>query len=114
MGKIGGEQENQMAVVGGLSRIHQISMRAHDVDRAVRFYRDTLGLPLAQRPQPSGQLRQAGPIMVDHPLCNDLTVTVEHTHSMVLRAPINSHKPVVSDDMIIGLRWRDSRNNKTH
>ena len=28
-----------------LSRIHQISMRAHDVDRAVRFYRDTLGLP---------------------------------------------------------------------
>jgi methylmalonyl-CoA/ethylmalonyl-CoA epimerase len=34
-----------MAAVGGLSRIHQISMRAHDVDRAVRFYRDTLGLP---------------------------------------------------------------------
>jgi methylmalonyl-CoA/ethylmalonyl-CoA epimerase len=28
-----------------LSRIHQISMRAHDVDRAVGFYRDTLGLP---------------------------------------------------------------------
>jgi predicted enzyme related to lactoylglutathione lyase len=28
-----------------LSRIHQISMRAHDVERAVRFYRDTLGLP---------------------------------------------------------------------
>jgi len=34
-----------MVAVGGLSRIHQISMRAHDVDRAVRFYRDTLGLP---------------------------------------------------------------------
>lgn len=34
-----------MAAAGGLSRIHQISMRAHDVDRAVRFYRDTLGLP---------------------------------------------------------------------
>lgn len=28
-----------------LSRIHQISMRAHDVERAVRFYRDVLGLP---------------------------------------------------------------------
>ena len=28
-----------------LSRIHQISMRAHDVERAVRFYRDALGLP---------------------------------------------------------------------
>jgi len=33
-----------MVAVGGLSRIHQISMRAHDVDRAVRFYRDALGL----------------------------------------------------------------------
>jgi predicted enzyme related to lactoylglutathione lyase len=30
---------------GRLSRIHQISMRAQDVDRAVGFYRDTLGLP---------------------------------------------------------------------
>ena len=29
----------------GLSRIQQISMRAHDVGRAVSFYRDTLGLP---------------------------------------------------------------------
>jgi predicted enzyme related to lactoylglutathione lyase len=29
----------------GLSRIHQLSMRVHDVDRAVRFYRDTLGVP---------------------------------------------------------------------
>lgn len=28
----------------GLTRIHQISMRAHDIDRAIRFYRDTLGL----------------------------------------------------------------------
>jgi predicted enzyme related to lactoylglutathione lyase len=34
-----------MTSAAGLSRIHQISMRAHDVDRAVRFYRDTLGLP---------------------------------------------------------------------
>ena len=34
-----------MRPTGGLSRIHQISMRAHDVERAVRFYRDALGLP---------------------------------------------------------------------
>ena len=34
-----------MAAVVGLSRIHQISMRAHDVERAVGFYRDALGLP---------------------------------------------------------------------
>ena len=33
-----------MAPASGLSRIHQISMCTHDVDRAVRFYRDTLGL----------------------------------------------------------------------
>jgi predicted enzyme related to lactoylglutathione lyase len=33
------------AMTPGLSRIHQISMRTHDVDRAVRFYRDALGLP---------------------------------------------------------------------
>ncbi len=34
-----------MTLADGLSRIHQISMRAHDIDRAVRFYRDALGLP---------------------------------------------------------------------
>jgi predicted enzyme related to lactoylglutathione lyase len=34
-----------MTPAGGLSRLHQISMRAHDVERAVRFYRDVLGLP---------------------------------------------------------------------
>ena len=28
----------------GLARVHQISMRVHDVDRAVDFYRDALGL----------------------------------------------------------------------
>jgi methylmalonyl-CoA/ethylmalonyl-CoA epimerase len=34
-----------MTVAEGLSRIHQISMRAHDIERAVQFYRDALGLP---------------------------------------------------------------------
>ena len=29
----------------GLSKIHQITMRAHDVDRATKFYRDTLNVP---------------------------------------------------------------------
>jgi predicted enzyme related to lactoylglutathione lyase len=33
-----------MTTAAGLSRIHQISVRAHDIDRAVRFYRDALGL----------------------------------------------------------------------
>lgn len=34
-----------MTTAAGLSRIHQISIRAHDVERAARFYRDALGLP---------------------------------------------------------------------
>ena len=34
-----------MPVESGLSRIHQIAMRARDIDRAVRFYRDVLGVP---------------------------------------------------------------------
>lgn len=34
-----------MTATDGIGRIHQISMRARDVDRAVRFYRDALGLP---------------------------------------------------------------------
>ena len=34
-----------MTATEGIGRIHQISMRARDVDRAVRFYRDALGLP---------------------------------------------------------------------
>ena len=35
-----------MMVAPALSRIHQISIRAHDTERAVKFYRDTLGLGL--------------------------------------------------------------------
>lgn len=34
-----------MTATQGLSRLHQISMRAGDIDRAVRFYRDVLRLP---------------------------------------------------------------------
>lgn len=36
-----------------ITRIHQISMRAHDIDRAVRFYRDTLGLQFLFAAPPS-------------------------------------------------------------
>ena len=36
--------EGFMTESGGLSRIGQIAMRAQDLDRAIRFYRDTLGL----------------------------------------------------------------------
>src|SRR5262245_49386998 len=36
-----------------LSRIHQISLRARDIDRAVAFYRDTLGLKLLFQAPPA-------------------------------------------------------------
>jgi methylmalonyl-CoA/ethylmalonyl-CoA epimerase len=35
-----------MITVPALSRVHQISIRASDIGRAVTFYRDALGLPL--------------------------------------------------------------------
>jgi len=34
-----------MTLGSGLARLHQVSMRARDVERAVQFYRDALGLP---------------------------------------------------------------------
>ena len=38
------QMEDAMTSEDRLARIHQISMRAHDIERAVRFYRDALGL----------------------------------------------------------------------
>ena len=35
-------------------RVHQIAQRADDLDRAVEFYRDTLGVPLVARFDPPG------------------------------------------------------------
>jgi methylmalonyl-CoA/ethylmalonyl-CoA epimerase len=35
-----------MVVAPALERIHQVSIRISDIERAVRFYRDTLGLKL--------------------------------------------------------------------
>jgi methylmalonyl-CoA/ethylmalonyl-CoA epimerase len=42
-----------MSITTALSRIHQISMRVHDVDRAVRVYRDALGIPFLFAAPPS-------------------------------------------------------------
>ena len=35
-----------MVVAPALQRIHQVSIRISDIERAVRFYRDTMGLKL--------------------------------------------------------------------
>ena len=37
-----------------LNRVHQIAQRAEDLDRAVGFYRDILGLPFLARFDPPG------------------------------------------------------------
>ncbi len=37
-----------------VSRLHQIAQRAEDLDRAVEFYRDTLGAPFVARFDPPG------------------------------------------------------------
>ena len=42
-----------MTTTPGLARLHQISMRIHDIDRAVTFYRDVLGLPFLFSAPPS-------------------------------------------------------------
>ena len=38
----------------GLRRVHQVAQRAEDLDRAVDFYRDALGVPFIARFDPPG------------------------------------------------------------
>lgn len=42
------------AVEPRLGRVHQVAQRAEDLERAVAFYRDTLGLPFIARFDPPG------------------------------------------------------------
>jgi methylmalonyl-CoA/ethylmalonyl-CoA epimerase len=37
-----------------VTRLHQVSQRAHDLDRAVAFYRDVVGCPFIARFDPPG------------------------------------------------------------
>ena len=48
----------------GLSSIGQIFVRAKDLDRAVRFYRDTLGMPFLFQAPPQMAFFQCGPTTV--------------------------------------------------
>ena len=48
----------------GLSTIGQIFVRARDLDRAVRFYRDTLGMPFLFQAPPQMAFFQCGTTMV--------------------------------------------------
>ena len=49
---IGKDRGIGMTAVGALSRIGQVSMRVHDLDRAIAFYRDALGLPFLFKAPP--------------------------------------------------------------
>ncbi|HYL20719.1 MAG TPA: VOC family protein [Gemmatimonadales bacterium] len=48
----------------GLSSIGQIFIRAKDLDRAVRFYRDTLGMPLLFQAPPQMAFFKCGEVSV--------------------------------------------------
>jgi hypothetical protein len=85
-------------------------------DRATRHF-DGHGYPLRlsrrQGPQPSRQLGQTGSIMVHGPCPYPATVAVEHTDLMLLRAPINSYKPLVRHGLIISFCMHNGRHDKT-
>ena len=53
----------------GISRLGQIQMRAHDVDRAVAFYSDVLGLKLLFKAPPNLAFFDCGGVrlMIDKP-----------------------------------------------
>jgi methylmalonyl-CoA/ethylmalonyl-CoA epimerase len=53
----------------GLSAIGQIFIRARDLERAVRFYRDTLGMSFLFQAPPQMAFFQCGAttVMLDHP-----------------------------------------------
>jgi methylmalonyl-CoA/ethylmalonyl-CoA epimerase len=61
-----------MGTVGvgvGISRLGQIQVRAHDVERATAFYRDVLGLKFLFKAPPSLAFFDCGGVrlLIDHP-----------------------------------------------
>ncbi len=79
-----------MTAPGQLSRIHQISMRTHDLERAIRFYRDALGLPFLFAAPPRLAFFDCAGVRLmlstpepgfDHP-GSILYFAVEHIHQM--------------------------------
>ena len=75
---------------------------------------DPLRLARRHAPQPVRQPGETGPVMVDGSLTHPVTVAVEHTDLMPLRAPINAHKPLVRHGMIVLLRMYGGLHDKAH
>jgi hypothetical protein len=73
-------------------------------NRASRHFdghRDPLWVPPRHGPQPVRQPSQTGSIMIHDPFTHPATVAVEHTDLMLLGAPINAHKPIVWQGLIL-------------
>src|SRR5262245_1527744 len=75
---------------------------------------DPLRLACRHAPQPSRQPGETGPVMVDGSLTHLATIAVEHTDLMLLRAPINTHKPLVRHVLLVLLRMWDGLYDKAH
>ena len=99
----------------GLGRIHQIAMRIHDIDRAVTFYRDALGLPFLFAAPPSLAFFDCGGVRLmlsppspghDHPgsvLYFAVTHTYEHYGNLVTYMRLKNIVPPSSEPTKPGL-----------
>lgn len=60
---------SNVAIGAGISRLGQIQIRAHDVERAAAFYQDVLGLKLLFKAPPDLAFFDCGGVrlMLDHP-----------------------------------------------
>src|SRR5437899_9506577 len=86
----------------GLSAIGQIFIRARDLDRAVHFYRDTLGMPFLFQAPPQMAFFQCGATTVmlgvpeapelDHPRSEEHTSELQSLRHLVCRLLLEKKK----------------------
>ena len=62
--------------------------------------RDTMHLPCGEGRQPRRALSQSTSLMLDAPFTDRAAVPIKDTDLVALRAPINSHKPLVGEGLI--------------
>src|SRR6266478_9370155 len=88
------------------------------VDNGAPRHFDGDGYPLRlssrQRPEPVRQPGKTGAIMVHNSFTHPPTVAVEHVDLMLLRAPINPHKPLVRQRLILSFWMYAGRYDQAH
>ena len=110
-----------------LSKIHQISMRANDLDRATRFYRDTLGVPFLFAFPPNLAFFDCAGVRLmlstpepgfDHPgsmlyfAVDDITATADTLKSLGVTFTDEPHKIATLADREVWLAvFKDSEGN---